>query len=184
MIILVSAILSLFYGGAIVKHKLEHDEAVHKRRVTTKTNLEMQKAVEKAFEDKYKKALSVVDSAVTDIYDFLSNLFRKAGLEIPSFRSKSRFIDEVKWEKVSLGEYSHFADYVDYARFNLSLYDRIMSVDYLKYFYAELILQETKRAMWKRGYNYAYGGKDSSWQELEKHKTKEEEGKQKYPWNH
>ena len=181
MITLISAIISAIYGFAIVKKQGEAKEAVQRKRAATKTNSTMQERITIAFENKYKKLLSIVDATVIDICDYLMLLFINAGLKLPNIDKKD-VVAQLEWETVTIGSYKTLEEYYNYSRSNLTLYDRLTQIDCIKNIYEYLIRQETKRAMWKRGYKYAYGGKDSDWQEAEKLVKKTADEKAEYPW--
>lgn len=181
-VFLIALICFLFFCS---RERINKSHNLYNNKKATKTNLKLQNKIYDAFYDRYKRKLSYVDTTILDskyppssynpnqkfLSDIVSNEFIVAGLQ-PSMTMTEDECDI--WLHFHLFPYSN----------EKPIFDRIMSCEQLSTMFHDLLLSQTRRSMWKKGYSMSYSGKESKWQEFDKTSKKIQQEKINYPWDY
>lgn len=175
----------------VIKISGEVKESEEKRK--TITNASLQEKTRAAYQNIYLRRLSIVDPEIEtfptegkrSLFDVIEELYKEAGIEF-GLKREDFNVDkcfESYWRTYGYSfSQAEYAAKLDDSK-EMTLHDRIsMSLSPYNKTVNALIYNETKRSMWKKGYNMSYGGKESIWQEKIKAEQEEKLKKANSPW--
>lgn len=175
----------------VIKISGEVEESEEKRK--TITNASLQEKTRAAYQNIYLRRLSIVDPEIEtfptegkrSLFDVIEELYKEAGIEF-GLKREDFNVDkcfESYWRTYGYSfSQAEYAAKLDDSK-EMTLHDRIsMSLSPYNKTVNALIYNETKRSMWKKGYNMSYGGKESIWQEKIKAEQEEKLKKANSPW--